>query len=446
MAARTPGLQARSQYHAYWGQFADPTQLPNASGAALAQPEFAKLEVGDVAFSLSDNCRYVCTDVGTVGGADATWLCQVNVSGLVRDAHQIVVAQSSAPFNATATEADILDPGDGTGLQSALAASAALGFNADVRLRPCLLVLTTGPLTVQTGTRLIGAGLEQSFVGGATSGDQGVFIMQPQTSLEELTAAVPDPAAATAGSTSIVVTTAGQVEFRRVRFSMQARAGVNPYTVNNLLDLVDRDSCVVDDCDFDGTDLNGDGAASIGILVQSGAATTVNRSCLIKSCTFQDQNTSIQLQSDETSIIGCSIDAGDIGINIGVDTLSAALGRGIIIADNRIITQQVSGAGTFGILMSLNGTSGLEGSIIDGNAITPAAGSGSFGISLTTTATGTLDETTITGNTITGGPDNGVSIGTSDCNNTLVVGNTAFQAATPITDNGTLSEVAHNIV
>lgn len=59
-------------FHRNWGNFADPTLLPNASGAALPVAAFA-LEVGDQAYSISDGLTYTCTNVGTPGGADAVW-------------------------------------------------------------------------------------------------------------------------------------------------------------------------------------------------------------------------------------------------------------------------------------------------------------------------------------------------------------------------------------
>lgn len=71
MATRTPPLQTRSQFGAYWGAFANTTLLPNASGAPLAASLFV-LEAGDVAF-LSGNTLFKCDSPGTAGGGDATW-------------------------------------------------------------------------------------------------------------------------------------------------------------------------------------------------------------------------------------------------------------------------------------------------------------------------------------------------------------------------------------
>lgn len=72
MATRTPGLQNRSQYGSYWGQYASAADLPNASGNPLANPYFAQLEAGDIAF-VTGGTLYVCISAGTLSGSDAVW-------------------------------------------------------------------------------------------------------------------------------------------------------------------------------------------------------------------------------------------------------------------------------------------------------------------------------------------------------------------------------------
>ena len=73
MATRTPGLQARSQYGSYWGQYANAAALPNASGNPLANPYFAQLEAGDTAL-VTGVGTFTCTNPGTLGGGDAVWI------------------------------------------------------------------------------------------------------------------------------------------------------------------------------------------------------------------------------------------------------------------------------------------------------------------------------------------------------------------------------------
>jgi len=73
MAIRTPGLQVRSQYHAYWGQYATTTALPNGSGAPLPAADF-DLEAGDTAYVTGAPAGlYECISAGTPGGGDAVW-------------------------------------------------------------------------------------------------------------------------------------------------------------------------------------------------------------------------------------------------------------------------------------------------------------------------------------------------------------------------------------
>jgi hypothetical protein len=72
MATRTPTVQARSQHHRDWGNYANgTTALPNQSANPLASDTFGILEVGDTAYAAG--ARYTCTAVGTVGGGDAVW-------------------------------------------------------------------------------------------------------------------------------------------------------------------------------------------------------------------------------------------------------------------------------------------------------------------------------------------------------------------------------------
>lgn len=54
-----------SSHHSYWSAVADPTELPNVSGATIQD---SAVEVGDTCFSISDSILYVCT-TATVGAA-----------------------------------------------------------------------------------------------------------------------------------------------------------------------------------------------------------------------------------------------------------------------------------------------------------------------------------------------------------------------------------------
>jgi hypothetical protein len=74
MAARTPGLQPRSEYQAYWGIYASIAALPNGSANPLSAPYVVgQLEAGDTAY-VTGLGQYVCKSVGTSGGGDAVWV------------------------------------------------------------------------------------------------------------------------------------------------------------------------------------------------------------------------------------------------------------------------------------------------------------------------------------------------------------------------------------
>lgn len=72
MAVRTPGLQPRSEYHAYWGVYPSRVGLPNGTGNILNTVQFV-LEAGDTAY-VTGSGMYVCGGAGTAGGGDAAWL------------------------------------------------------------------------------------------------------------------------------------------------------------------------------------------------------------------------------------------------------------------------------------------------------------------------------------------------------------------------------------
>lgn len=74
MSNKTPTLQTRSQYNRDWGNYASLITLPNGASNALAAPYFTQLEVGDTAYITGTSQKAVCTSVGTLSGANATWV------------------------------------------------------------------------------------------------------------------------------------------------------------------------------------------------------------------------------------------------------------------------------------------------------------------------------------------------------------------------------------
>ena len=58
-------LKSPVPFHDYWGHIADPTELPNVSGATIQD---SALETGDIAWVTSKTSLYQCT-TATVGAA-----------------------------------------------------------------------------------------------------------------------------------------------------------------------------------------------------------------------------------------------------------------------------------------------------------------------------------------------------------------------------------------
>lgn len=248
MAARTPGLQARSQYHSYWGTYAytvgagvwanGSNLLPGAPGNVISAAEFAKLEIGDIASTsdatIANRGLYVCVD--TSGGNGLVQWARLDNAGAavqtIRDAHVIVVAQQGAGWTPTtgvpATDAllnlnpqvagiaaDFIDPGDGTGLTAAITAATALsgsGTPCDIRLRPCNINLNTGavlgPLALPQSTRLVGSADNQSAINGRNGAgeDQRILTLALGAQVEKIQFISQAPAGAPIGAGGLVET------------------------------------------------------------------------------------------------------------------------------------------------------------------------------------------------------------------------------------------------
>jgi hypothetical protein len=299
MSARTPGLQPRSQYHSYWGQFvwnaagsdAGAANLPNDTANPLPNPEFSKLETGDIA-STTDGAvdanigLWVCYDVGTVSGADAKWRRLDNNAVLtqtIRDAHVIVVGQksflstlSSVAIPPLATNAlnlsvgvgdvvgvtcDYLDDGDGLELTLALSAAAVAGSNVDIRLRPCAIDLDPAivPLALPANTRLIGAGgINASSKITGTNGKSGstqcVITLDSVSSLEDLVIFSPAPFTPPGGTEQGVIEMIGNGDASVLRCAVQleasAAATLARIAVAAIRSVTPQGHALVSDCEL----------------------------------------------------------------------------------------------------------------------------------------------------------------------------------------------------
>jgi len=95
MARRTPPLQSRTKFHAYWGIYDNAPNLPNATGNPLTGNAYTALEPGDTAYLLTGGpaglpATFVCTSAGTAGGGDAVWVPVAMAAGFVPNTRQVI--------------------------------------------------------------------------------------------------------------------------------------------------------------------------------------------------------------------------------------------------------------------------------------------------------------------------------------------------------------------
>jgi len=117
----------------------------------------------------------------------------------------------------TSYDCDYLDLGDGVQLQAALAAASG----KDVYIRPGTYDLgagaATAPLTIPAGVRVRGAGRGLTTIKTKASGNQGAWLVNSGSLLEDLDVDVALPTAACSGQTSVVLLNAANAEVHRVQ-------------------------------------------------------------------------------------------------------------------------------------------------------------------------------------------------------------------------------------
>lgn len=315
MASKTPALQPRSAYHRNWGNYADPTLLPNASGAPLPNPEFSKLEAGDLAYVTTTNPGvYYCQATGGPNNGLANWVLLASAATTtIRDAHEIVVVQDGGPYVGTAgINGDVVDPGSGDGIRTALTNADALvasGYaGVDVRVRPCTISVlpTAAPLQINASVRLIGAGREQSEITGnfQTATTQTIARMEDGASLEGFRLITPAPDSSPGAGLGVVevLGQTGNVQIRHCDFVMQT--GVNDRNgTNSFIYCETGDRVVIDDCYFDGVDLlDSQGIPCIGIRFESTTVARVSRDALVTNCRMSGGNQMIVCRNVEGGV------------------------------------------------------------------------------------------------------------------------------------------------
>jgi hypothetical protein len=174
----------------------------------------------------------------------------------IRDAHRIVVGITGAtdgilpvpsandtllnlnPYTA-GVSADFIDTGDGIQLAAAIAvASSIQGASTkpvDIRVVSGVIDFQasnafSGPLTIPTGCRLIGAGKELTeFVGlvglPAASVDQCIFVLDPGATVEDCKLTSPAPVGIPAGTHGGILSAAGRFSVKNVAIVITDLAG-----------------------------------------------------------------------------------------------------------------------------------------------------------------------------------------------------------------------------
>ena len=143
----------------------------------------------------------------------------------------------------------LADPGDGSGIEAALAACAAAG-GGDVWIRPGTYDLDTGrtaaPLVIPPNTRVQGAG-QATLVRGKKRDVQTVFELAQDvgggpafSSLRDLTVEVPEPVEETSGPEAAVVVLAGGTVINGVSIGVEAGGeGIPALTAGILINTAD---------------------------------------------------------------------------------------------------------------------------------------------------------------------------------------------------------------
>lgn len=459
MARRTPGLQTRSQYHAYWGVYTASTDLPNASGNPIGIPEFSKLENGDVAYVNDDDTRYVCVDPGTLSGGDAIWRAFAVGTDTIRDAHEIVVGFSSSPYNDDASDADFLDPGDGSRLRAALSEASSRGYPLDVRIRNGRITIPQGAgvITVPSNVRLIGAGAQGDITtttnsgtlitGPSSGGDQQIFELLAGATLEELHVFSPAPTGATSGvSEAVVICRGGNQQILRCQFTVLASfGGATPRTQYGAVQVDNRDNVVIENCDFNLDDTFAD-EGSFNNAVQLFSAAGDLAEARVLECRVSGGDKGVFSTTDRVTVAGCYFnDMVVYGIQISANTSTKDIYRHYWLRENTIIIGSTDpGVTQIGIYVVTNAAShDMRYMKIEDNDIDLSLGVNvPVGIRVGDGA-GLQKGPNIRGNNVDNG-DDGIDV-LSGSTDAIVLGNDVSTPTSGISDAGTLSEIAHNI-
>jgi hypothetical protein len=154
-------LRSALPFHNQWPNTTSYAALPNVSA-----PDTTALEEGDICYDSVNDVYYYCT-VPTPGAA--VWLT-FGGFGPATDRQEPYLIVGNALAGDTSLVCDILDPGDGTGIQTALSAAGydpLLNISRDVYVRPGEYFISgNSPITlnIPDGAKLRGAGRGRTII------------------------------------------------------------------------------------------------------------------------------------------------------------------------------------------------------------------------------------------------------------------------------------------
>lgn len=243
---------------------------------------------------------------------------------------------------------DVLDPGDGSGIASALSAASS---RTDIFLRSGIYTLTsvTAPLAVPEGVRLIGAGEgsidglgggdPQTEIVGPDQDDQQILTLAANASLEEMRLTNPTPEGETSGaSPALVLGSGGGQRIIRCTAFMQP-AGSNERTQVEFFAFDDKSLVRVHQCSIFGAPKGGQQPfpPTRGVRLTGTSGPSIITESVVAG--FNEQ---VILDGDQLTMSDCLIEQiPDFGRGLGVISAQGAE----TYTDVRIINSRFSNAG-----------------------------------------------------------------------------------------------------
>jgi hypothetical protein len=360
--------------------------------------------------------------------------------GGTADLRTATIIVGNATHGDTLDDCDILDPGDGTGIAAALAASA---FSDDVFIRGGVYTLGVGvgPLVVPDAVSVRAGGAGAALIICAVSGDQGMFSLGVGCRLEGLTLGYNTfgGVGPFAGSTALVDVPLGNgVEIVNCAFTGSGPAGgAGVPVIDTVIEFGSDNGSRVINCRIQQGSFFSEGVQLVGIRVKRDAGfvwQSVVTGTLISGCDI-----GISFENSRGGIVsGCTLSFIE---NVGIQHLVTGNEGGVgvtgltisgVAIDHGLATVQAK----IGVFMQAAANASIRNphlsgvQIESGNLSNPA---GSIGVHLDPN-TGAIQEAQLS-SVYVGEYATGIQID-ADCTDTVVDGVTCERCTTQIVDSG----------